>query len=179
MNISHLLLPLLIAATPLAVATSSPSQYVGQESREIKALAPSEVNDLLAGKGMGLARAAELNGYPGPMHVLELSAQLGLTEAQESGTKALYARMQASAKELGARLVAAERALDSLFRDQRASQEALDSELARIGALQAKVRGVHLQAHIEQARLLSPHQLAQYMQLRGYAGGNQHQHHKH
>jgi hypothetical protein len=178
---AHALLLALVAST--ASAATPPSQYVGQESREIKSLAPSEVSDLLAGRGMGLARAAELNGYPGPMHVLELSSQLGLSEAQESSTRALFARMQASAKELGAELVAAERALDGLFRDQQATQEALDSALTRIGLLQAKVRGVHLQAHIEQARLLSQHQTAQYMRLRGYGSEpshqHQHQHRKH
>jgi len=52
------------------------SPYVGQEQREIKSLSPDEVKDYLAGKGMGLAKAAELNHYPGPAHVLELASQL-------------------------------------------------------------------------------------------------------
>jgi hypothetical protein len=31
---------------------------------------------------MGMAKAAELNGYPGPRHVLDLSPELHLTDAQ-------------------------------------------------------------------------------------------------
>jgi hypothetical protein len=38
----------------------------GMQSRPIKALSDQQVSDLRAGRGMGLALAAELNGYPGP-----------------------------------------------------------------------------------------------------------------
>jgi hypothetical protein len=44
------------------------SPYVGQEYREIKALSTQEISDYISGRGMGLAKAAELNGYPGPAH---------------------------------------------------------------------------------------------------------------
>ena len=71
------------------------SPYAGQESRGIKALSAQEVSDLLAGKGMGLAKAAELNGYPGPMHVLERAAQLQLTPDQTSKTEALFKKVKA------------------------------------------------------------------------------------
>ena len=77
----------LLACTLALLAASAPvnsqSPYVGQESREIKALSPQEISDYLSGKGMGLAKAAELNGYPGPAHVLELAAQLDLTPVQK------------------------------------------------------------------------------------------------
>jgi hypothetical protein len=183
MRTTRTLLLLLLSAFAGVGAANTTSPYVGQDSREIKALSASEVADLLAGRGMGLARAAELNGYPGPMHVLELNKQLGLTEAQSAATKALFARMQASAKELGAELVAGERALDALFRERRATREALEAELARVASLQSRVRGVHLQAHIEQTRILSPQQVARYMQLRGYgsdkASEHQRRNHKH
>ena len=43
-----------------------PSPYAGQESRAIKALSDSEIDDLANGRGMGLAKAGELNGYPSP-----------------------------------------------------------------------------------------------------------------
>ena len=46
--------------------TFAQSPYAGQESREIKSLSPAEVDGYLAGAGMGFAKAAELNGYPGP-----------------------------------------------------------------------------------------------------------------
>ena len=41
---------------------------------DIKSLSQDDQSALLAGRGMGLARPAELNGYPGPAHVLELAA---------------------------------------------------------------------------------------------------------
>ena len=40
--------------------------------------------DLRAGRGMGLALAAELNGYPGPAHVLELADKLDLARSTEN-----------------------------------------------------------------------------------------------
>ncbi|MCL4744462.1 MAG: hypothetical protein KJZ83_03505, partial [Burkholderiaceae bacterium] len=63
------------------------SAYVGEETRGIKALAPAEVDGLLGGKGLGFARSAELNGYPGPAHVLELSDELALSAEQISETR--------------------------------------------------------------------------------------------
>ena len=60
-------------ATPpsMSAAASSAATYAGQQNRQIKALSAQEQQDWLEGKGMGLAKAAELNGFPGPMHTLE------------------------------------------------------------------------------------------------------------
>ena len=69
----------MVVAMPAAAQTSG---YSGQEDREIKALSVEDTADLLAGRGMGAARAAELNHYPGPAHVLELREQLGLSAEQ-------------------------------------------------------------------------------------------------
>ena len=94
----------------------TPSPYAGEEQREIRALSAEQVEGLLAGKGMGYAKAAELNGYPGPKHVLELAEELDLSEAQRTATERIFAEMAAQARTLGAELVAAERALDQDFR---------------------------------------------------------------
>ena len=157
----------LAAASPWALANSP---YAGEETREIKALSADEVEGLLAGRGMGYAKAAELNGYPGPAHVLELAAQLSLTEAQLAQTRALHARMQREAQAAGRELVAAERELDALYRTQQATPERLSGTLAQVAARQAQVREAHLKAHIEQRALLSAQQVAQYQALRGYTG---------
>ena len=77
------------------------SPYVGQEYREIKALSTQEISDYISGRGMGLAKAAELNGYPGPAHVLELATQLNLTADQKLKTEAIFRSMQARAIPLG------------------------------------------------------------------------------
>ena len=64
----------LASAAPVGAQTQNP--YAGEQSRAIKALSPKEVYDLTQGRGMGLAKAAELNRYPGPMHALELAGPL-------------------------------------------------------------------------------------------------------
>jgi hypothetical protein len=61
-------------------------KYAGQQKREIKALSEAEVSAYLDGRGMGLAKAAELNGYPGPAHVLDLAEKLQLTPQQQGTT---------------------------------------------------------------------------------------------
>jgi Spy/CpxP family protein refolding chaperone len=146
----------------------SQSPYIGQESREIKALSPQEISDYLSGKGMSLAKAAELNGYPGPAHVLELAAQLELTSEQKTKTEALFETMQARAIMLGKELVQEERALDRLFASRSVSSETLENVLARIGRLQGQVRRVHLDAHLKQTALLTSAQIDKYDRLRGY-----------
>ena len=146
----------------------SQSPYIGQESREIKALSPQEISDYLSGKGMGLAKAAELNGYPGPAHVLELAAQLELTSEQKTKTEALFETMQARAIMLGKELVQEERALDRLFASRTVSSETLENVLARIGRLQGQERRVHLDAHLKQTALLTSAQIDKYDRLRGY-----------
>ena len=154
------------------------SPYVGQESREIKALSPQEVSDFLAGKGMGLAKAAELNGYPGPMHVLELAAQLQLTPEQAANTEALFKKMQARAVDIGRQLVEEEQALDRQVSAKSITPASLQSSLERIGTLQADLRRVHLETHLEQTALLSATQVAAYGQLRGYGHGGDHSGHR-
>jgi Spy/CpxP family protein refolding chaperone len=171
-----------VALTVLSgeVPAAAASPYAGQEVREIKALSESDVADLLAGKGRGYAKAAELNGYPGPGHVLELAEELELTAEQRTETQALFNRMQASAKELGAELVAAERTLDELFRNQAIDPSSLSELVTKIGRLESRLREAHLNAHLHQTRLLSAHQVAKYMLLRGYGhGGQEHRHQQH
>ncbi len=176
----HTTLVLLFVAL-LAACTTHPksaSPYVGLEARDIKALSLSEISDLLAGKGMGFAKSAELNGYPGPAHVLELQSQLRLSSEQIRETEAIFSRMEISAKTHGAELVEAERELEVLFRSQKVTSAELSLALERIASRQAKVRHSHLAAHIEQTQLLTAEQATLYVALRGY--GAQHgQHGKH
>ena len=146
------------------------SPYVGQETRSIKALSPEDVDAYLSGKGMGLAKAAELNGYAGPAHVLELASQLSLTPEQRTRTQALFASMQAKAAGLGRTLVESERELDQLFASKNITSERLAKALGEIANLQAQIRGAHLEAHLAQVGLLTPDQNARYAELRGYKG---------
>ena len=166
----------------VAWAAPAAGPYAGQEQRETKALSAGEIRDYLAGKGMGLARAAELNHYPGPAHVLELAPKLGLSEAQVARTRAIFAAMQKDAIRHGQSLVEKERELDRLFATGTINPDKLRAVLAEIGRLQAELRRVHLQAHLDQRAVLTPEQVGRYDTLRGYgssAGDHSHSGHSH
>jgi hypothetical protein len=117
---------------------------------------------------MGMAKAGELNGYPGPAHVLTLANELGLTASQLQQVTAVYDRMNAAAKLLGSELITREQALDRLFATGEIIPDRLAAATTAIGSLQGQLRSVHLLAHLETRALLSPDQIARYQQLRGY-----------
>ena len=152
-----------------AAADAPASAYAGQEAQAVKALSDQEVSGLLAGRGAGLAKAAELNGYPGPAHVLELAEPLHLDTAQVAATRQLMAAHNGRARQLGADLVASERELDALFANKPASPALIDQATQRVGALHARLRAEHLTTHLTQTALLSTEQVRQYSALRGYA----------
>ncbi|WP_368416400.1 hypothetical protein [Falsiroseomonas sp.] len=158
----------LLVAGP--VWANTPSPYAGMTDRPIRTLSAEQQADLLAGRGMGFALAAELNGWPGPAHVIELAGAMQLTPAQLAATQRLMAEMQAAASALGARVIEEERALDTAFRDRSVTPSDLSARTARIAALQGEIRDVHLRTHLAQAALLNAEQIAAYSRLRGYAG---------
>lgn len=142
--------------------------YAGLQHREVKALSPEEIRALLEGQGMRLALAAELNGYPGPTHVLELAQPLRLTPQQRQATQALMDAHKAEARALGAQVLEAERELDRAFAQKTITEAEVARHTARIAELQARLRAAHLRTHLQQAALLTPQQVAQYQSLRGY-----------
>lgn len=171
---------ILVAATAtLATAAFAGSPYAGQESRDIKALSSEDVSGYEAGKGMGFAKAAELNGFAGPAHVLELESRLHLTRDQRARTEALFAAMSAKAGETGRLLVGKERELDALFANRTITPAQMTPLLQAIGMLQAQIRDAHLEAHLAQVAILTPEQNALYGQLRGYREGPQGALHRH
>jgi len=175
-------LAVLITIPALSLAQSGLNPYAGQENREIKALSADEVQSYLDGKGMGLAKAAELNHYPGPKHVLELASQLRLSDEQVARTKEVFAKMQQEAKRLGKLIVDKERVLDSLFMSGQIDQSKLATTVKEISQLQGELRVVHLQAHLEMKQIFSKDQIAKYDELRGYGaskGADSHKHHHH
>jgi Spy/CpxP family protein refolding chaperone len=123
-------------------------------------------------RGMGLAKAAELNSYPGPLHVLQLAGALGLSDAQRKATDSLYANMRQRALSIGRQIIEAERTLDRAFAHGAIEPPTLRSQVGAIAALQGELRAVHLEAHLAQRSLLTPEQIAQYDALRGYRGNS-------
>lgn len=164
------ILGLCLLSTGIASANQPiPSAYAGQEQRDIKALSPDEIKNYLAGSGVGFAKAAELNHYPGPAHVLALSQQLQLSPEQHARTQQQFNSMQADAMRLGKALVEQEQRLDTLFDTASISKDTLQSTLKDIATLQAQIRQVHLEAHLVQKDILTPDQVKHYDALRGYS----------
>jgi Spy/CpxP family protein refolding chaperone len=144
------------------------------ERRAVKALSEQQVTDLKAGRGMGLSFPAELNGYPGPAHVLELADALQLTDDQHTKTKALLEAMKAETIPLGERIVSEETMLDRLFADAKATKDEVNKAAARIASAQGDLRAAHLRYHLAMTELLSAEQIARYAELRGYSPGLRH-----
>ena len=170
----------LFICTAVASAAEISSPYAGEETREIKALSRDEINGYPSGDGMSFAKAAELNHYPGPKHVLELADELQLSVEQRRRSQMIFDEMKAKAVSLGKQLVETEQLLDSRF----AAANILDAELLQlvteISVLHGKLRAVHLQAHLAERAVLSADQLRRYDALRGYQGSGTHgQHHGH
>ena len=165
---SQLAAPNAAAGTITAPGTVQPSPYVGQEKRAVKSLSDQEIVDILAGRGVGFARPAELNHYPGPLHVLQFTKQLGLTPDQTEKVQAIFDRMSRDAKALGNEWVDRERALESGFAGDTIKVDQISAETVVIGEVQGRLRAVHLTAHIATRAVLTPEQIAKYDVLRGY-----------
>ena len=171
MKIATMTCVVLAAVTSAAEAQESP--YVAIQDRPIKALSAEDISGYLEGRGMGFALAAELNGYPGPRHVLELADSLGLGTQRRQQIQGAYDRMHAEAVRLGEAIVCAETALDSAFAAHRMSDRDLEQQLARIATLHGELRYAHLSAHLEVTELLSEHERHEYQRLRGYGQGHE------
>ena len=130
------------------------------------ALTAEAVKQLLAGEGMGLARPAELNDYPGPKHVLELKTALGITAEQERQVEAIRQQMLSRATVLGREIVHAERALDEAFKARTITESELAERVGAIARLQGELRVAHLRAHLATRPLLSPDQVRKYYEHR-------------
>ena len=163
-----LLLPGL-AAQASENASSHRSKYAGQQSREIKSLSAEDIAELRRGGGWGLAKAAELNGVPGPTHLLEMKDEISLDEAQRSAIGAIYRRMKSRAIHHGERLIDLERRLESDFRNRTITDALLRTSLDDIAETKKELRYVHLAAHIETLKVLSEKQIRTYNALRGYS----------
>jgi Spy/CpxP family protein refolding chaperone len=156
------------ALLPLGAIAQTASPYAGQELRAIKSLSPDEVKAYLSGEGMGLAKAGELNHYPGPKHILAMADHLGLTPAQRSRIEAAEKAMSATALPLGRAIVDAEADLDARFAAGTIDERSLRAATAHIAELEGRLRAAHLLAHIQTRAALEPDQITMYDSMRGY-----------
>ena len=118
------------------------------------------------GRGFGMAFAADQNGYPGPMHVLELKDRLKLTPDQEAKTQALMHAMFTESKPKSARLLEAEAKLRHLFADRTAHDAAVRAAVAEVERARGEVRLVHLLTHLKTRELLTEDQRRLYHEAR-------------
>ena len=161
---------LLAGPSPLRAQESTPTPvpYAAQVHTEVRGLSTAEIDDLRNGRGMGLARPAEINGYPGPSHVLELASELALSEQQRAAVQILFAQMQAEAAPLGEQFLSGYAMLEASFREGSVSAESVTTMTAHLGQIEGQLRATHLKYHLLTRPLLSDEQNAAYARLRGY-----------
>ncbi len=162
-------------------AASNHQPYAGQQDRSNKALSAKDIDDYKNGKGMGFAKSAELNHYPGPLLLRQMAAVIQLTSGQLAGIRAIEQAMKAAATALGRKVLEHEHALDALFAEGSATPLTVRRLSWEIGCLRGELRSVHLEAHVLVRPLLTQHQVVTYDRLRGYgkAGGGHSRHGQH
>lgn len=148
------------------------SPHADQSGRAITSLSPADMKELRRGGGWGLAKAAELNGVPGPAHLLELKDEIPLSADQVAEIEAVFEEMQAKAVEEGKRLIAREKALDEAFRTRSVTEDSLRRMVADIEQSRSQLRYIHLSVHLDTIAILSEQQVARYNELRGYTSAS-------
>ena len=119
--------------------------------------------------GWGLAKADELNGVPGPVHLLEMKAEISLTSEQISKIEELQSKMKKQAIAKGKELIALETELERHFMERAITAPLLHELLGEIDATRSELRYIHLSTHLQTPKLLSEQQISRYNQLRGYS----------
>ncbi len=151
-----------------AQPTGPMSPYVPQMGSAIRGLSQQEVEDLRDGHGAGFARMGEMNGYPGPIHALELRDKLGLTDPQVKQVEDLRDATIATAKQLGEQILEREARLSAGFARRKISEGDMKAQVSEVAELYGRLRAAHLRAHMAMLGILSSSQIAHYNMLRGY-----------
>ena len=167
-----LILALSVLYASMSFAQQGHSPYAGQDKRDIKALSVREIDGYKKGNGMGMAKAAELNHYPGPKHILEIADDLTLSDEQKDHIQAAYDAMHTEAVSIGMEIIEKEELLDRLCAHSMIDEKRLDEITGEIGRLKGKLRAAHLKAHIVAKNILTEKQIEAYDALRGYGQGS-------
>ena len=144
------------------------SPHAHARSAEVSGLTADDVRALQNGEGMGLARAADLNHFPGPKHLLDLGAELNLNPGQIKRIRAIHGRMKAQAIAKGEDILEAEAHLAGLFASGRPSAAQVKRITEQIGIMRGQLRAIHLIAHIDSTRELTAAQIEGYDRLRAH-----------
>ena len=162
-----------LGSWPLQAQTLTPTTgpYAGQQTTSVPGLTEAEIASYREARGMGLARPADINGYPGPLHVLEQADALGLSDDQRAAVQALYDQMRTEASGIGEECLAQYGALELAFRVGTFTPEGLSDRTSEIGRIEGMLRATHLKYHLATRAILTPDQVGAYMRLRGYSNG--------
>ena len=144
------------------------SHHSSETGNEIKTLTSEQIKNYLNGEGMGLAKTAELNHFPGPKHVLDLSKELKLSQAQIDSTEKIFGMMKEKAVYLGKIIIEKEKQLEQLFGSGKADEVSVKNLVTEIAEYQGELRFTHLNAHIQQKNVLTSEQILTYESMRGY-----------
>lgn len=148
---------------------SAQTPYAGMQNRDIKSLSDKDIQELRRGGGWGMALPAELNGMPGPVHLLELKDQIPLASDQVPQIQALVDDMRLAAIPAGERLIAAEAAIESAFASKNIAEGSLRRLLTNAESARTELRFIHMSQHYKAANILKPEQIKRHNVLRGYA----------
>lgn len=167
-QMDHANCPMAKGQKTAAAAPQETSPYTSHAGLKIKALTPETIEQYRKGTGMGLAIPAELNGYPGPRHVLDLGVEISLTSEQRAKMEELFESMRTAAVRLGEEIIALESKLDAGFASGTMTRVELQALTNEIASRQGKLRFTHLETHIAAKAILSAPQIAAYNKARGY-----------
>jgi hypothetical protein len=149
------------------------SKYSGQEqNRTIKSLSSEDILSLQTGTGNafgGIALLAELNGYPGPRHILDLANELGLNTEQKQNITTIYNSMKNQAIILGNEIISIEKIANDAFANRSITDTQLKQLISESAQKYGELRYVHLSTHLSMQNILTPEQVSLYNQLRGYS----------
>ena len=149
-----------------ALAQHGSQQHGQGQGHQAAKACIDEFNQVVGeGRGFGLGFAADQNGYPGPMHVLELKDRLRLTADQEAKVRELRAAVLADLPK-STRLLEAERRLERLFAQGAATEPAVRAAVVEVEQARTEVRLVHLLAHVRARDLLTEEQRRIYHEAR-------------
>ncbi len=155
-----------MTALLLALLLSAQCPMHEQHTQAAKSLPAETLTAYRNGTGMGMAMPAEMNGYPGPRHILDLGEQLHLTAGQRARIQTIYDAMHEEAVRLGNEIIDLETKLDHRFADSSMTPQGLQSLTAQIAERQGRLRYVHLRAHLAAKEVLTAEQVLNYMKLR-------------
>ena len=152
----------------LAMATLAGAQHRhdgghGGEPHLVAQQCQKQFEQVIAdGRGFGLAFVADQEGYPGPLHVLELKDLLRLSPEQERAMQRMMEAMFTDSRPAAGRLLAAERRLRSLFASGTADEASVRAAVADVERAHTDLRLVHLLTHLKTRDRLTDEQRRLY-----------------